>query len=359
MALTRSARDVQKGGISRTIGRRIRKAATKWLLGMLAPLALPIALVLGTSLLVMAGLGAMTNAGASPEAQASKPRYEAAARAVDPPGIEDDLRLDWGILAACELFSGRTGKTGELARRLAPQVEYSDYDVTVTKALPDGTETQETVSFRLVSEVRTYNAVYRYGYAFREEGGEVVPERTERVRTVDRSRLEEALSWLMGERADPFMAQVAEQTALSYDTGKVSLFWLSSSLGGRTVTWPVAGRVTSEYGWRLSPVSGAPEMHPGIDIAAEEGTAVPAVASGTVDTAGWNGGYGLCVVLSHPDGRQTLYGHLSQVLVGPGQAVAAGQAVGLVGSTGESTGPHLHFEVREGGIPVDPSAWVR
>lgn len=118
--------------------------------------------------------------------------------------------------------------------------------------------------------------------------------------------------------------------------------------------------ITSMFGWRLHPISGDWRFHSGTDLAADVGTPVLAAFAGRVTIADFMGGYGLTVVLEHPDAAQeTLYAHLSQILVRPGDTVEQGTVIGLVGSTGNSTGPHLHFEVRqytpEGWITLDPS----
>jgi murein DD-endopeptidase MepM/ murein hydrolase activator NlpD len=99
-------------------------------------------------------------------------------------------------------------------------------------------------------------------------------------------------------------------------------------------------------------------MHEGIDIAVPSGTPVVAAASGTVITAGWLGGYGNLVVIDHGNGLATAYGHNSTVAVGVGQSVAQGEVVAYSGSTGHSTGPHVHFEVRVNGSPVDPLGYL-
>jgi murein DD-endopeptidase MepM/ murein hydrolase activator NlpD len=99
-------------------------------------------------------------------------------------------------------------------------------------------------------------------------------------------------------------------------------------------------------------------MHEGIDIAASSGTPILAAASGTVIHAGWLGGYGNLVVVDHGDGLATAYAHASSILVGVGQRVSQGQTVSLVGSTGNSSGPHLHFEVRVNGTAVDPLGYL-
>ena len=114
------------------------------------------------------------------------------------------------------------------------------------------------------------------------------------------------------------------------------------------------GRQTSGYGKRRAPTKGASTNHRAIDWATPTGTAIWASSGGTVSTAGWQSGYGYVVYINHPDGNQTRYGHLSKILVSVGQKVKQGQKIALSGNTGRSTGPHLHFELRVNGTPVNP-----
>jgi murein DD-endopeptidase MepM/ murein hydrolase activator NlpD len=115
-------------------------------------------------------------------------------------------------------------------------------------------------------------------------------------------------------------------------------------------------RVTSGYGMRANPMGTGHEAHPGVDLGAPAGASIRAVKDGTVRFAGERGGYGNCVIVDHGDGTETRYAHCATLDVTPGTPVRAGQAIATVGSTGRSTGPHLHFEVRRNGAPVDPSA---
>jgi murein DD-endopeptidase MepM/ murein hydrolase activator NlpD len=122
--------------------------------------------------------------------------------------------------------------------------------------------------------------------------------------------------------------------------------------------------ITSRFGWRTHPLTGARRFHSGVDIGAPTGTPVVATVSGTVVSAGWNGGYGKAVTIEQPDGeRQTLYGHLSQISVQTGQWIEQGTVLGLVGSTGNSTGPHLHLEERvpngDRWVATDPSEEIK
>ena len=119
------------------------------------------------------------------------------------------------------------------------------------------------------------------------------------------------------------------------------------------------GRITSEFGPRTHPVTGAHRDHHGLDIAAATGTPIGAAADGKVTFAGSQGGYGNVVIVDHGNGTETRYAHQDTIAVTVGQSIRAGQRVGTVGSTGMSTGPHLHFEVRRHGEPVDPHRFLR
>lgn len=121
---------------------------------------------------------------------------------------------------------------------------------------------------------------------------------------------------------------------------------------------PVSGRLTSGFGWRNISVNGN-RFHGGVDLAAHSGTPVKAARSGRVVRAGWWGSYGNAVAIEHIDGSETRYAHLNSVTVRAGQTVRQGDLVGTVGSTGASTGPHLHFEIRLAGLAVDPLPYLR
>ena len=122
------------------------------------------------------------------------------------------------------------------------------------------------------------------------------------------------------------------------------------------MNWPVVGRsnISSPFGYRDSPISGKRELHTGIDIPAPTGTSILAAESGTVISAKYMNGYGYTVIIDHGGGISTLYGHNSSLLVSAGDHVERGQNIAKAGSTGYSTGPHCHFEVRENGTPVNP-----
>ncbi|MFN7065490.1 MAG: M23 family metallopeptidase [Aquificaceae bacterium] len=135
---------------------------------------------------------------------------------------------------------------------------------------------------------------------------------------------------------------------------------LYSTLRAVPMGYPVYGRITSHVGWRKNPFGRGYEFHTGIDIEAPYGSKVVATADGIVESTGYYGDYGKAVVISHPSGYKTLYGHLSEISVNAGQSIRAGEMIGKVGSTGRSTGPHLHYEVLYGGKhknPIDYLVW--
>lgn len=119
-------------------------------------------------------------------------------------------------------------------------------------------------------------------------------------------------------------------------------------------SWPVDGHISCPYGLRIDPFSGEGAYHTGMDLSAPIGTSVSAAADGTIAHADWMNGYGNLVVIDHGNGYETYYGHLSRVDVMAGQSIRRGERIGAVGTSGRSTGPHLHYEVRVGGVPVNP-----
>jgi Rod binding domain-containing protein len=128
----------------------------------------------------------------------------------------------------------------------------------------------------------------------------------------------------------------------------------TSAVPEAAVPLPAGRTVTSAFGWRPDPFTGEGRFHKGVDVRAAYGQQIPAVANGTVVSAGAAGGYGLSVVIGHGSGIRTRYAHLSEVSVKAGDVVERGQDIGRVGQSGRSTGPHLHFEVLADGRPVDP-----
>lgn len=141
----------------------------------------------------------------------------------------------------------------------------------------------------------------------------------------------------------------------------VKLMRNTNPYSGGAMAWPVPGRtsISSPYGYRIHPIFKTRKLHTGIDIPAPTGTNIVAASEGTVIHAGSLGGYGKTVMIDHGGGIATLYGHNSSITVGNGAYVKKGDIIAKAGSTGYSTGPHLHFEVRKNGAYVDPLPWVK
>ena len=132
----------------------------------------------------------------------------------------------------------------------------------------------------------------------------------------------------------------------------------STLLASRPTVWPVRGWISSGFGDRSNPVSGKFLLHTGVDIANDSGTPIRVTADGTVAFAGWEGGYGKLVVVNHGNGYATYYGHLSEIKAAIGKHVKRGDVLGLMGATGNTTGPHLHYEVRVFGAAVNPAKFL-
>jgi murein DD-endopeptidase MepM/ murein hydrolase activator NlpD len=178
----------------------------------------------------------------------------------------------------------------------------------------------------------------------------------------ERGQRREALAKLTAQEGDDVGEMEALQTASAQLGAAIRAAEARASAGSSQAEpmhrsssgfmWPVNGPVTSPFGWRWG------RMHEGIDIGVGYGTPIRAAASGRVIYAGWMSGYGNLVAIDHGGGLSTAYGHQSQLAVSYGQDVSQGQVIGYVGSTGHSTGPHLHFEVRVNGSPVDPLGYL-
>ena len=149
----------------------------------------------------------------------------------------------------------------------------------------------------------------------------------------------------------------ADVELLKWTDGR-NIIWVNADgVGGEdssSIGLPVHGRMTSGFGNRFHPILGYVRFHDGVDLAASAGTPIVAAADGRVVGAGWRGGYGQQVQIAHADGISTLYGHMSRIAAYAGEIVHKGEVIGYVGSTGLSTGPHLHFEVTKNGRPVNP-----
>ena len=162
-------------------------------------------------------------------------------------------------------------------------------------------------------------------------------------------------------KAPPPGASSFERLLYHVNLARAELRQYSQTLTAVPVRKPVTGDVdmSSPFGMRLDPFLGRPAIHTGIDLRGDIGEPVRATATGKVTIAGWDGGYGNMVEINHGNGLATRYGHLSKILVKAGQFVRIGETVGLIGSTGRSTGPHLHYETRINGEAVDPQKFLR
>jgi len=176
---------------------------------------------------------------------------------------------------------------------------------------------------------------------------------------LDPSALRPAEAWAsrLDERLDDFLG-LAEQVEPRLNLLTLEAGDMFSYQAAFPSVWPVDGRLTSGFGWRRSPISRRQKMHSGVDISALRGTPVRAAASGTILMARYNSGYGRMVTIDHGYGIVSRYAHNSRLMVREGDWVEAGEMIATVGSTGQSTGPHLHFEMQVDGRFVDPMDYL-
>jgi murein DD-endopeptidase MepM/ murein hydrolase activator NlpD len=172
----------------------------------------------------------------------------------------------------------------------------------------------------------------------------------------------------VGGSGGPFVPPRAPKDANGFERqlyrigiARIQIHRLTRTLHNVPIRKPLEGEadLVSGFGIRQDPFTGSPAMHTGLDIRGEPGDPVRAAADGTVTAAGWSGGYGRVVDIDHGNGLSTRYGHLSAIDVRVGQSIKTGQVLGKVGSTGRSTGPHLHYETRLRGEAVDPQKFLR
>jgi len=174
--------------------------------------------------------------------------------------------------------------------------------------------------------------------------------------TVDTSALQDAAS--VRQHLDSMQSEIARREQ-SLEGLRVALAERQAYMAACPSIWPVRGIITSRFGWRRSPIGWGREYHKGLDIAGRYGIPIVATGEGRVTSAGWKGNYGRTVIIKHNYGFTTLYGHCSRLAVSVGQQVKKGQVIGYVGSTGRSTGPHVHYEVHVNGRPVDPERYLK
>lgn len=339
-------------------------------------------LIIVIVLIVLLGIYGAMPTSANPH----RAEYEAAAKSHSPPvvsqgGLERNHELDWGLLYAVDLYSSLlTDKTEDTpdatAAALAPRFTYRGSE-TVTTGVKDRKPYSVTDHVKLLVRADTYRGVYRYSYKRVTEtfqGGTVTHDVQDGVQyEKDWTRLENLLRSRLGGEVSPELPVMVVEAAQGFTSGQPNLAWLESEPdawigsalgfdwtskyqgdGLPTLVWPTEGNITDPFGPRIHPLLGYESNHTGVDIAAPYGAPVRAAGKGEVRFAGWASGYGFAVVIDHGSGVMTLYGHASRLLVKEGDQVHAGQEILLVGSTGLSTGPHLHFEVRVDDKAVDP-----
>lgn len=218
---------------------------------------------------------------------------------------------------------------------------YKYYAVTVSEEEKVYVETKEQAE-EIINKLKDKNSTNKANLAYVEKC---------ETELKDFTSIDDAVDELYVEPVRPKVTYVA-----SASTGSVGYFGGNNTATGAdigiTLVQPVSGVITSRYGARGS------GFHTGLDIANSMGTTVTAAAAGTVKFTGWYGGYGNLVIISHGNGVETYYAHNQTILVSAGQEVAQGQTISLMGSTGNSTGPHLHLEVRLDGVTQNPQAYV-
>lgn len=236
---------------------------------------------------------------------------------------------------------------GDQDRRIAQQVAVAKAEITVARA--------KTVKLR--ASVHGETAVIAARTAQARGVRDALVGATNDVAAMKQQKLQDISQLSAAERAEASEID-ALQTASNDLAAKIQAAQAGRSSGSSTtpssagLIWPVQGPITSPFGWRWG------RMHGGIDIGAGTGTPIHAAAAGTIIYCGWESGYGNLVVIDHGGDLATAYGHQSAIAVACGQHVDQGDVIGYVGCTGHCTGPHLHFEVRINGNPVDPMGYL-
>lgn len=246
--------------------------------------------------------------------------------------------------ASVQPLERRLEATSEEARRLSLALEKERRENQALNQKAQNLEEEFQKLKRAIEELRKragLSPINARPVRYKPQGGEERP-----------LSLEEAWNYLEGE------AQGLEQ-ALEEIKPALEQTLAREAARPKGVPLPHHQGITSFFGIRKNPFRYGFEFHDGVDFSAPYGTAVRATASGVVVWAGWMGGYGLAVEVDHGYGYRTLYGHLSRLEVRPGQRVSKGEILGRVGSTGRSTGPHLHYSVFREGVPVDPIAYLK
>ena len=248
---------------------------------------------------------------------------------------EADLRLQMERLR--DRSSDLLGQLGDAKQRASAE---ADKVAAQTKQLQSERDSQAAVRYQIGVEISNYDAAL----------AEVVSRKDE---FQGQARDLQAQSDAVAQQL-----QIRQKSSSSSSESSSSASSGSSGSGGKWGDPLSSWTVTSTFGYRVHPISGTTLLHTGVDLAIPSGTPIRAVADGTVVSAGWLGGYGNATIIDHGGGLATLYGHQSAILVSEGEHVTKGQVIGRVGCTGSCTGPHLHYEVRLNGDPIDPMPYL-
>ncbi len=264
---------------------------------------------------------------------------------------------------------------GKRLRCMYMNGEVTYLDILLSSASFDDMLTRRDIVQRMVEEDRELIAFMQEQMATVEEGKvdlqtkKAAVEQMKSDMEVKRAELEAAnqkkMAYMAELESNIVLAeeQYDQLEALSRDISQqiLELQSVNTTYTGGALAWPLPGHsyISSPYGYRVHPIFNTRKFHSGIDVPAPSGVPVRAAGSGKVISSGWMGGYGNVVMIDHGGGIVTLYAHNSALNVGVGQEVSVGDTVSFVGSTGYSTGPHLHFEVRQNGSTTDPMGWLQ
>lgn len=228
------------------------------------------------------------------------------------------------------------------------------------KDLQAATRQKQDLMSRLQKDVATFEKEYDKLNEFADSIGDKILKLQDEQRKREEAQRAAAEAKRREEEAKKNEASNSKPSSGSSSSGSSSGDSSGSYVGGK-MAWPVpsSGRISSYFGWRIHPIFHTKKLHTGLDIAAPAGVNVVAASSGTVIYSGWLGSYGNTVMIDHGGGMVTLYAHNSSTVVRVGQSVGTGAVIAKIGSTGNSTGPHLHFEVRKNGEYIDPLPWIR
>ena len=248
--------------------------------------------------------------------------------------IDYDKRLEQALIAAREeVEAAKAALEQALAEQEAKKAELEQQKAVLEQQV----EEAQQLLINLQSDIEAYEAMYAA---------------TEAQKQALQNEIDGKVAELRAQ--EEAARQAAQQQAAQ--TGQPVTYDAAQAVGATgSMMWPAVGHgISSPFGYRIHPIYHTQKMHTGVDINVAYGTPVYAADGGTVILSGWNGGYGNCIVINHGNGITTLYGHMSSLVASVGQSVSKGQVIGYVGSTGASTGPHLHWEVAVNGQRVNP-----